>query len=108
MKNKDLEQKLITQKKGKKEPKDIMLHETNPFRRLFVYHPNKIIDLGQKTAYNKDMLFKLEDKYLHKNFEHFNEYYEKRKEYYGDDFYHMAIRYPLNEFYVSLGFQIVK
>lgn len=102
-KKEELSEKLI-----KKEEETEYLHSKGILYNLFIGHTNKIIKKGDESHFTLDMLYKMEDKYNSKNTSHFLEYYEKRKEKYKNDFYHLSVRYPRDQFYYSLILQIIK
>lgn len=106
--NIDLEENLITKNAEGEEVNNELLDTTGFFRKLFLMHSNKIINLGDKKHFTTNMLFNLRDSFTSKNNQDFFDYYEARKEKYKDDFYHLAMRYPRKEYILSFIIQCIK
>lgn len=92
-KKRKMNESLIKQREVKNvEGKKRFFHGSWLFRAFF-FHLSSIINAGNKKPYSYDMLFKLEDEFLYKDFENFGVFYENNKKKYKNDFFGLILKY---------------
>lgn len=94
MKNKvqnELEKGLIDKENNSKQQRRFF--HGSRLSRAFFFHISSIISAGSKEPYTYDMLFKLEDEFLYKDFENFETFFEENRQAYEKNFFGLMLRY---------------
>ena len=83
------------------DPSSINLLDAGWLKTALFGHVTKVIDAGSKEFYTEDMLYKLDSRFLHDDFDKFFAFFQKNREKYKDDFLGLVFAY--NRYYISLG-----
>lgn len=75
------------------ENNNIYLEKDSCLRKAFFLQTEKIIEAGIKKPYTKNMLFKLKDNMLYKEYNKFEKYYEENKRKFRNNLLKISMRY---------------